>query len=94
MSNAAVTSAPGFVILRAIRRLLAAGLEVRSMLGGRACTAEVRAMVEAAAAQLPAGPSFIAGYPHHDAGWVDAAAGSEYLDDRLRLRNDPPLVEP
>jgi len=29
-----------------------------------------------------------------EVGWVDAVAGSEYLDDRLRLQGDQPPAEP
>jgi hypothetical protein len=54
-----------------VLRLLAAGRSVRQMLDARDV-------------QPPARVSLIAAYQDHDA--VDAVAGGEYVDDRIRLR--------
>jgi hypothetical protein len=51
-----------------------------------AVPSEVHALVETAHAQRSALASFIATDRDHGAGRSDAVAGSEFLDDRIRLR--------
>ena len=82
MSKVFETGGPDFVVPRAILRLLAAGREVGALFGGPTRTAEVRAVVETAAVRV----SFVAAHRGHDRRWIDAVAGCEYVDDRIRLR--------
>jgi dihydroflavonol-4-reductase len=84
MSRVLVTGRPGLVGSRVILRLLSAGRELRTMMGSPTHAAEVRAMVDTGGVRPGARVSFIADRGH-DAGMVDAVAGSEFLDDRIRL---------
>jgi hypothetical protein len=67
-------------------RLRAAGREFRTMVGSATRGAEACAMEDTRDARPGARVSFIAADRDHDAGRVDAIAGSEFLDDRIRLR--------
>lgn len=84
MSRVRATVGPGGHSL--ILRLLAAGREVSAVAGSRTRAAEARAVLDArrvlAGAQLP----FNAADRDDDAGRLDAVAGSEFVDDRIRLR--------
>jgi hypothetical protein len=62
------------------------GRTVRSMVERPARAEEVRALVNVGDDQLGARVSFIAADPDHDAGRLDAAAGCEFVDDRIRRR--------
>lgn len=53
---------------------------------GRPTAAEVREMVNVEDVQPDARVSLIAADRDHDGGRVDAVAGSEFVDDRIRLR--------
>jgi hypothetical protein len=70
---------------RVILRLLAAGREVRTMARSSTRAAEVRAMLDAG--DVPPGTrgSFIAADRDPDARRLDAVAGCEFVDDRIRL---------
>jgi nucleoside-diphosphate-sugar epimerase len=85
MSRVLVTGGPGLVGSRVILRLLAAGREPRTMAGSPTPATEVRAIPDIGDVQPSARGSFIATYRDHDAGRLDAVAGSEFVDDRIRL---------
>lgn len=84
MSRVLVTGRPGLVGSRVILRLRRRR-ELRTMMGSPTHAAEVRAMVDTGGVQPGARVSFIAADRDHDAGRMDAVAGSEFLDDRIRL---------
>jgi nucleoside-diphosphate-sugar epimerase len=84
MSRLLVTSRPGFFGSVAIHRLLAAGREVLTMESPTRGT-EQSAMMNAGDAQPSPGASFIAADGDHPAETPDAVAGSEFVDDRIRL---------
>ena len=86
MSRVLVTSGPGVVGGRLILRLLAAGRELRTMVGTAMRTAEMRAILDTANVQGGGRVLFIAADRDHDGGRLDAAAGCEFVDDRVRLR--------
>jgi hypothetical protein len=71
-----VTRALGLVGGRVTLRLLAAGRELHTMVASPARTPEVPATVGAGHVQ-----------PGHGAERSDAVAGSEFLDDHIRLRD-------
>ena len=75
---------PGMVGSRVILQLLAAGRELRTIVGGQTRAAEVRAVLDARDVQTSAPVSFIADRDH-DEGRLDGAAGCEFVDDRIRL---------
>jgi len=85
MSRVFVTGEPGSVGSRVILRLVAAGRELRTMLGSPTRAAEVRAMVDTGDVQPSARVSFIAADRDDHAGRLDAAAGGEFVDDRIRV---------
>jgi hypothetical protein len=78
MSRVLVTSGPGFFGSRAIFRFLAAGVEARSL--------EEAAATNTRDLQPSSRPSFIAVDHDQGAERVDAVAGSEFVDDRIRLQ--------
>jgi hypothetical protein len=80
-----VTSGPRFFISSAILRLLAAS-EVRSREDNPGRVAEEPATVDAADVQPSRRASFIAADRDQGAESVDAVAGSEFVDDRIRLQ--------
>ena len=86
MSRVFVTGEPGSVGSRVILRLVAAGRELRTMLGSPTRAAEVRAMVDTGDVQPIERASFIVADRDNAAGRLDAAAGCEFFDDRIRLR--------
>jgi len=84
MNRVLVTGWPGLVRSRVILRLLAAGREVRTIVESPTRTAEVRAALDTRDVQPGAHASFIATDRDHQAGRLDAAAGCEFVDDRIR----------
>jgi len=70
---------------RVILRLLAAGREVRAIVGGSTPAAEMRAILDTGDDQPGARVSFIASDRDDDAERLDAVAGCEFVDDRIRL---------
>lgn len=85
MSRVLVTGGRGLVGSRVIPGLLAASRGLRTMVGSPTRAAEVRTTGDTGDVQPGARVSFIAADRDHDAGRVDAVAGSEFLDDRIRL---------
>jgi nucleoside-diphosphate-sugar epimerase len=86
MGNVLVTGGPGLVGSRVILRLLAAGRAVRTMLVSPTHAAEARAVVDTDTDVRPgARLSVIAADRDHDASRLDAVAGGEFVDDRIRL---------
>ena len=71
-----VPGGPGMVGSRVILRLLAAGREVRTMLGSPTRVAETRAILDIANVQPSARVWFSTADRDHDAGRLDAVAGS------------------
>ena len=86
MSRILVTSRPGFFSLLANLRLLAAAREVRSTEESPTRVPEEPATMDVREIQPSRGTSIIAAGPGHDAESLDAVAGSEFVDDRIRLR--------
>jgi hypothetical protein len=85
MSRCLVTSGPHFFSTSAIIRLLAAGREMRTVVGRWTRAVEVHAMMDTRDVQPSARASFIAADRDHNAGRLDAVAGGEFVDDRIRL---------
>ena len=85
MSTVPVTGGPGFLGSRVMLRLLAAGREVSTMVRSPTPAADGHAMVDTEGVRPGAGGSFIAADRHHDAERLDAVAGCEFIDDRIRL---------
>lgn len=69
-----------------ILRLLAAGREVYTMVGGPRRAVEARTKLEAGNVQPIDRVPFIVADRDKEAGRLDAAAGCEFVDDRIRLR--------
>jgi len=76
ISRVLLTGGPGFFSRFADVRLLADTREVRGM----------KETIDVREVQPNRGTSIIAADRDHDAGSLDAVAGSEYVDDRIRLR--------
>jgi hypothetical protein len=68
---------------RVIIRLLAAGREVRTMVGSPTRAAEARAVMDTGDVQSSVRVSFAATDRDHDAGRLDRSAGCEFVDDRI-----------
>jgi nucleoside-diphosphate-sugar epimerase len=83
MSRVLATSGPGVVGRPLILRLLAAGREVRTIVESRTRAAEVRATFGTRDVQPGAHVSFIV-IDRDQARRLDAAAGCEFVDDRIR----------
>jgi hypothetical protein len=66
--------------------LLAACREVRTMVWSPAHAAAVHGMVDIGDVQPGARVSLVAADRDHGAGRLDAVAGGEFIDDRIRLR--------
>jgi hypothetical protein len=75
----------GFVVGRALVRLLA-GRDLRSVVRRPATAAALRAALSTGDGS-PARVSFIGADRDHDARRLDLVAGSEFIDDRIRLRD-------
>lgn len=88
MSRVLVTGESGLVGGGVILRLLAAGREVRTMLERATRAAEVRAMLHTKVREVLPGArvSPITADRVDDAGRLDAVAGCEFVDDRIRIR--------
>ena len=67
-----------------ILRLLTTGRRVRTALGSSPRVVEARAMLEIAGARPAARVSFVAEARDDDAEKLDASAGCEFVDDRIR----------
>jgi hypothetical protein len=85
MSRRLVTSGPHFVTSGAILRRLIAGPGVRTTEESPAPAASVRAVPDRNG-EPDAHVRFIAADRDHDMAKLDAVAGSEFVDDRIRLR--------
>ena len=70
---------------RVLLQLLAVGSEVCTKVSGRV-EAEMRASLDTGDVQPTERVSFIVADRDNDAGRLDAAAGCEFVDDRIRLR--------
>jgi hypothetical protein len=70
---------------RVILRLLAAGREVCDMVVSPRRAVEMRAILDTGHVQPGARVWFIASDRDDDAGRLDAGAGCEFVDDRIRL---------
>jgi hypothetical protein len=86
MSRGLVTSATRLVASRAILRFVVVGCEVRTTVESLTHAAEVRAMLDTRGVQHGTRVSSIAADAEDDAGRLDAAAGCEFVDDRIPLR--------
>jgi hypothetical protein len=89
MSRRLETSGPGFFGSWAILPFLAAGREVHGVEESPQRASEEPATVDAGEVQTSSRASFIAADRDQDAESVDAVAGSEFLDDRIRLQERP-----
>jgi hypothetical protein len=86
MSRVIVMSGPGFFGSRAILRLPAAGGEARSVEESTRRAVEEPATVDTGDVQPSPRASFTAADREQAAESVDAVAGSEFVDDRIRLQ--------
>jgi nucleoside-diphosphate-sugar epimerase len=84
MTRVRETGGRGLVGNRVMLRFLAAGREVRTIVESPTRAAEVRATLDTRDVQPGAHASFIATDRDHQAGRLDAAAGCEFVDDRIR----------
>jgi hypothetical protein len=81
-----LTGAPGFFSRVANVRLLAATRELRNIKESRTRVPMEHGTMDAREVQPNRGPSIVAADLDHDAQSLDAVAGSEFVDDRIRLR--------
>ena len=86
MSRILVTSRTGFFSRFANVRLLAATREVRGMEESRRRLPEEPATMDVREVQASRGASIVAADLDQHAESLDAVAGSEFVDDRIRLR--------
>ena len=86
MSRVLLTSGPGFFSRLANVRLLAAVREVGSMEENPTRVPEEPATMAVREVQPSRGASTIAAALDHHTERLDAVAGSEFVDDRIRLR--------
>ena len=86
MIRVLMTGGPGVIRSRVILRLVAAGREVRTMLGSPTRAAEKRVILDTGDIQSRTRMSFFAKDRDDQAGRLDAAAGCEFVDDRIRRR--------
>ena len=86
MSRGFVTSGPAFFGSRSILRMFADGSEVPSMDENPRRAAEESATADARDVPPSSRVSFIAADRDQPAERVDGVAGSEFVDDRIRLR--------
>jgi hypothetical protein len=86
MSRILVTRRAGFFSLLANLRLRAAAREVRRMEEGPTRVPEEPATMDVREIQPTRGTSVIAAGLGHHAESLDVVAGSEFVDDRIRLR--------
>ena len=86
MSRVLLTGGPGFFSCLANVRLLAASREVRGMEESPTRVPQEPATMDVREVQPSRGASIIAADLDHHAESLDAVAGSEFVDDRIRLR--------
>ena len=86
MSRVLATSGLGFFSRLASVRLLAAAREVRGMEESPTRVPEEPGTMDVRDVQPSRGASIIAADLNHHAERLDAVAGSEFVDDRIRLR--------
>jgi len=86
MSRVLLTGRPGFFSRLANVRLLAATREVRGMEESRTRVPEEPGTMDVREGQPNRGASIIAADLDRHAESLDAVAGSEFVDDRIRLR--------
>ena len=86
MSTSLVTSQPGFFSRLAHLGLLVSSRDRRGMEESPTRVLAGPATVDAGAHQPSRGASIIVGGFGHHAESLDAVAGSEFVDDRIRLR--------
>jgi hypothetical protein len=86
MSRVLLTGGPGLFSRLANVRLLAATREVRGMEESRRRLPEEPATMDVREVQPSRGASIVAADLDHHAESLDAVAGSEFVDDRIRLR--------
>src|SRR6516225_6249013 len=79
MNTVLVTGGSGFIGSHCILQLLAAGHRVRTTVRNLGREADVRAMLKQGGAEPGDRLSFFAAQLTHDAGWREAAAGSDYV---------------
>src|ERR1700741_611416 len=79
MSTILVTGGSGFIGSHTILQLLAAGHQVRTTVRNLKREADVRAMLKQGGAEPGDRLSFFAAELTRDAGWREAAAGSDYV---------------
>ena len=86
MTRILVASRPGFFSRLANLRLLAVAREVRSMEESPARVPEEAATIVVREIQPSGGASIMVADRGHHAERLDAVAGSEFVDDRIRRR--------
>ena len=86
ISRVLLTGGPGFFSRLANVRLLAATRELRGMEESRTRVPMEHGTMGVREVQPNRGPSIVAAAIDHDAQSLDAVAGSEFVDDRIRLR--------
>jgi len=86
ISRVLLTGGPGFFSRLANVRLLAATRELRGMEESRTRVPMQHGTKDVREVQPNRGPSIVAADLDHDAQRLDAVAGSEFVDDRIRLR--------
>ena len=86
ISRVLLTGGPGFFSRLANVGLLAAAREVRGMEESRTRVPKETGTMDVREVQPNRGASIIAADLDHDAESLDAVAGSEFVDDRIRLR--------
>ena len=70
---------------RVISKLLAAGRDLRAIVGSPTRAAELRTVLNTRDVHTGARVSSIPTDRDHDPGRLDAASGCEFVDDRIRL---------
>jgi hypothetical protein len=86
ISRVLLTGGSGFFSRLANVRLLAATRELRGIEESRTRVPMVYGTIDVREVQPNCGPSIVAADLDHDAQSLDAVAGSEFVDDRIRLR--------
>ena len=86
ISRVLLTGGPGFFSCLASVRLLAGIRDLRGMEESRTRVSMEPGTMDVREVQPNRGASIIAADLDHDAQSLDAVAGSEFVDDRIRLR--------